>query len=570
MKKRFCLIVVLCGYLFNVFAQNNNILDVDFMQSMTDDNLEAAKFLVSDSVHSDYFRILQNDYESKKPSKMPYNALPLIPKVMHHIWDGDIPPLYQNYLNECKKLHPDWEFKIWGDKEVADLGLIYQDLYNKMRGYVIKADVLRYEILYRFGGVYRDMDVKCYKPIDDLNHMYEFYASLDGPFTYKYPIINIGLVASKPQNEIFKKTLDMINKDIDQKLMVWDNDKLCTKDVSPHEFAFKHTLEPFTDVFVQNIDPDNKSLAFPASYFMPILNRDFAFKKSNSLEFLEYRSKVYFSAFKPDSLMWHNAFKGEIRSGDFKYTNGTDTYPGIKILKSLKPLHKKMYHTYEHLYYSGSMPDKVNWSKNSKTPQTIHFVVLDDSELSILEKNLPTWKMLNGDFEIIIWNKEKLIETFKELGDFKQNDLLDNFRFYAGLKLIGKFGGTYADFRAIPHSPIFELNNKYNFYAGLMILSNKESSNFLSQKLVGAGKNNPIISIVLSQVNLDNLDQVNELFSLEVYKNIYLYGKNIVLPAMYLEPLGNLGEDSFVDKVMRFIKKKPKPFAELTEYVVVE
>ena len=66
---------------------------------------------------------------------------------MHQIWIGPnpIPPLYQNYLNECKKLHPNWEFKIWTDQNIKELNLDNQ-FVDKARSYVLKSDLLRYEI----------------------------------------------------------------------------------------------------------------------------------------------------------------------------------------------------------------------------------------------------------------------------------------------------------------------------------------------------------------------------------------------------------------------------------------
>ena len=123
---------------------------------------------------------------------------------MHHIWDGEIPPLYQNYLNECKKLHPDWEFKFWTDQDIRQLGLNYQDLYDKMRNYAGKSDIARYEILYKFGGVYRDLDVKCLKSINDLNHIYDFYAPIEYPVLYwdRMLVLNNGLIGSKVENPI--------------------------------------------------------------------------------------------------------------------------------------------------------------------------------------------------------------------------------------------------------------------------------------------------------------------------------------------------------------------------------
>src|SRR6476659_1966217 len=103
----FCAMLLYIGS--NALAQNHNILDVDFIQSMTDNN-EIAKEMVKNNFVN--LKIMKDQYEAKKPSKMSYQETPFIPKIMHHLWDGPLPPLYKHYFNECKKLHPNWEFKI--------------------------------------------------------------------------------------------------------------------------------------------------------------------------------------------------------------------------------------------------------------------------------------------------------------------------------------------------------------------------------------------------------------------------------------------------------------------------
>jgi hypothetical protein len=88
---------------------------------------------------------------------------------------GKIPDLYRDYGRRWEKLHPGWTFRLWTDKDFADGWLQNQDLFNRAEEYVpsdavgqFRSDVARYEILYRFGGVYVDCDVETLKPIDDL------------------------------------------------------------------------------------------------------------------------------------------------------------------------------------------------------------------------------------------------------------------------------------------------------------------------------------------------------------------------------------------------------------------
>jgi FkbM family methyltransferase len=91
-----------------------------------------------------------------------------IPKVIHRIWLGKnpIPKTYEDYFDGWKKLHPEWSFYTWYDKDIENF--INYNKIQEANTYAGKADIARYEILYRHGGVYLDCDIKLLKPLDYL------------------------------------------------------------------------------------------------------------------------------------------------------------------------------------------------------------------------------------------------------------------------------------------------------------------------------------------------------------------------------------------------------------------
>lgn len=548
-------------FAFSANAAYNNILDVDFMQSMTDGNRFAREIMLENPKLT---KTLQDQYEAKKPSKMLYNDQPLIPKVMHHVWDGDIPPLYQNYLNECKKLHPDWEFKFWSDKEVRALGLEYQDLYDKMRNYSGRSDIARYEILYRFGGVYRDLDVKCFRPIDDLNHKYEFYAPIEFPVLHweQRLSVNNGIIGTKAAHPILKRTLEIIKEELDEAWIKFDQDQ----ELERHSFMVaKTSMLPLTDAFLQK--GQDKDIAMPTSYFFSLSRVKYNNLKQVFIDLISAgRAPRAFSFLEHESLMQHNFRKKEIYNVNFKDGNEINDPKIRRLFNKLAPSDRRIYKVFAHLYELLN-PENISWSRTSKIPQIIHFVALSNEELSELNKNLATWKILNGDFEIKIWDKAAVT---KEFSDISFEEVPDNLHFYIGLKILEKFGGSYAHYKTVPYRPIFELANKYNFYAALRPLTTKELS--LSQKLVGASKMHPIISKTLQQVDIKSLDQLDRVFKEESYKNIYFYdeitGRNLILPAVAIFEEVALKETSIMDKFIRFVMRKPKAFSILSDAVI--
>ena len=105
---------------------------------------------------------------------------PLIPKKIHQIWLGtyDPPAVFKESQESIKKYHPDWDYKLWRDADIEELDLQNKQFYNESTNYGERSDIARYEILYRYGGLYLDIDVVCLKPFNELNHTYDFYTGL--------------------------------------------------------------------------------------------------------------------------------------------------------------------------------------------------------------------------------------------------------------------------------------------------------------------------------------------------------------------------------------------------------
>ena len=101
-----------------------------------------------------------------------------IPRIIHSIWIGDDPlPDEHARLGETwRELHPEWEHRLWTEEHVPAVPAA-----DRARNVAERADVLRYEILRRHGGVYVDVDVECLRPLDDLLTGVEVFAAYEVP-----------------------------------------------------------------------------------------------------------------------------------------------------------------------------------------------------------------------------------------------------------------------------------------------------------------------------------------------------------------------------------------------------
>jgi len=96
-------------------------------------------------------------------------SLGSIPRILHFIWLGSTVPagklrLMRSWLGR----HPGWQAMVWRDAQVAQLqsaGVV--DLCDDPKQ---KADVARYEIMWRHGGVYVDMDFESIQSLESILH----------------------------------------------------------------------------------------------------------------------------------------------------------------------------------------------------------------------------------------------------------------------------------------------------------------------------------------------------------------------------------------------------------------
>jgi inositol phosphorylceramide mannosyltransferase catalytic subunit len=78
-----------------------------------------------------------------------------------------------------KKLHPTWKVYVWTDKEAKTYPFINKAAFDAAKNLSEKSDIWRYELLYRFGGIYSDTDVECVQPFDILCKSCDFFAGLE-------------------------------------------------------------------------------------------------------------------------------------------------------------------------------------------------------------------------------------------------------------------------------------------------------------------------------------------------------------------------------------------------------
>jgi mannosyltransferase OCH1-like enzyme len=109
---------------------------------------------------------------------IPFNQPLLVPRTIHRIWIGSkpLPEATRGYIEAEKYSCANYDRRLWTNETIPGLypfmlqssaTMLQDDRLNP----VVKSDVLRYELLRLFGGVYVDTDVEMFRNLDELLHI---------------------------------------------------------------------------------------------------------------------------------------------------------------------------------------------------------------------------------------------------------------------------------------------------------------------------------------------------------------------------------------------------------------
>ena len=103
-----------------------------------------------------------------------FNRDPKTPKIVWQTWKSknpsEIPPKLYRYSQRWKTLHPDYTYILIDDKDirqiVSDTIPTLLDDYDNFTKHIERVDFARYALLYKYGGIYADLDTNPLKSLD--------------------------------------------------------------------------------------------------------------------------------------------------------------------------------------------------------------------------------------------------------------------------------------------------------------------------------------------------------------------------------------------------------------------
>lgn len=97
-------------------------------------------------------------------------------KIIHFTVPENLTPVQARTIERARALHPTWEVKVWQDPVRPD-GCLLEKYWPKVNSGAQLSDLLRIDILYKWGGVYVDGDLRLLKSLDDLADKFDFFVA---------------------------------------------------------------------------------------------------------------------------------------------------------------------------------------------------------------------------------------------------------------------------------------------------------------------------------------------------------------------------------------------------------
>ncbi len=581
---------------FDSRANDRGFIDVDFDYSMGIKNPKEYHIYFQRPYSKERMDFFRNLYNKNKPSKKKYSLDPYIPKIIHQIWiGGSIPPIYHYYQKTCKDLHPDWDYRLWTEREIDALNFENRDLYDDTKSLAEKSDILRYQILKDYGGVYIDMDTRCIKPFDDLNHLYEAYFGLEFPLDWGSPTIASAVMASAPQHKVIKKLLENVRNHWDQ---VEDKfNRSGDKDI--HHLAVERSMGPLTESFLEEVSLEDNAIALPVTYFYPIkyfFLDDFHnnyFKRIQSSAF-SYISKIFniysqdpisnwvykrskkccvFYDVQPETFSYHDYFEQNslmkfvsFRDGFGFYDKQFESYYD-DISKKDKVLFKGL----ESLYNDNSPSGNLPFNEVSKIGSLVHFIAYDDV---ISDDYINSFKENNPGFKLVIWNNDLIESEFP--GIISKSKIFSNDKerkFYLAINIITKYGGIYINHLYLRiRQTLYELNNKYDLYLGLLPIIPDSLRLRVDNNFIASKPNHNVLDEVLNKIEKYISKGKTLDISAALIAHLYERSKStidIALPPMYFHPLSSRSKEGIIQKVKRLYYGYNSAFASYNKNISI-
>ena len=123
----------------------------------------------------------------------------IIPRVIHQVWLGSadkLPPAKQYFYDKTKRVYPSFEVKLWREANLTRekfpltydliMTLISFNKHSPFNKLATVTDIMRHELLYYEGGLWKDAGMNMLRPIPTHLLKYKLILPVDRLLSYRY------------------------------------------------------------------------------------------------------------------------------------------------------------------------------------------------------------------------------------------------------------------------------------------------------------------------------------------------------------------------------------------------
>jgi GT2 family glycosyltransferase len=178
-----------------------------------------------------------------------------IPKIIHQLWIGP-KSRPSKFMDTWKTKHPDYEYIMWNEEEIRNRGLHLECIskINEIEEINGKADIIRWEILYHYGGLFIDADSICIEPFNYLLDQNKPFCGYENEIA-RHGLVATGTMAFPKNHPLPKRAIDYIKTN---QVSRAKTGKMAWRTVGP---------ELLTNLLLTKLFPD--VVIYPSYYFLP-------------------------------------------------------------------------------------------------------------------------------------------------------------------------------------------------------------------------------------------------------------------------------------------------------------
>ena len=178
-----------------------------------------------------------------------------IPKIIHQLWIGP-KPRPSKFMATWKDKHPDYEYIMWNEEELSKRGLRLECVskINEIEEINGKADIIRWEILYYYGGLFIDADSICIEPFNYLIEQNKPFCGYENE-TARPGLVATGTMAFPKNHQLPRGAIDYIKAN---EVSQAKTGKMAWRTVGPELLTRLLQTNLYKDVVI-----------YPSYYFLP-------------------------------------------------------------------------------------------------------------------------------------------------------------------------------------------------------------------------------------------------------------------------------------------------------------